>query len=167
MDIFFEMTVSADLRTVEIVYKDIAYHLFYDQYMGEYYGRNADDNTRFCIGRYEYRNAPDNWNPLPNEQDFKNGFITDRLHDEASELAKKLNITALKLAPVYNAEDGKPFRYGDHYTDSIPDMWSVYYRDGKYFYIDAYKSDALRIKLELDSEEELWKRAAEELLKTK
>lgn len=165
--IYFEMTVSDDLRTIDIIYKDVAYRLWYDQYAGEYFGSKDGESRRFCVGRYEYRNAPDNFNPLPDVQDFKNGFITDRLHDEALRVAERLNITMPKLAPVYNAEEGSPVRYGDHYRDSIPDMWSVYYRDGKYYYIYADKGGIPCVRLELDSEDELWKRAEQELLKLK
>ena len=167
MDVFFDMKVSDDLRTVDIVYKDVGYHIWYDQYAGDYYGRRTEDGCRVNIGRYEYRNAPDNWCPLPDEQDFKNGFITDRLHDEAELLSERLGVTSPKLGWIYNAQEGKPVRYGDHYRDSIPDMWGAYYRDGSYFFVCADKSGAIRVRLELACEDELWAAAERELSKLK
>ncbi len=165
--ILFEMTVSDDMRTVDIIYKDVAYHLFYDQYMGEYFGRKDGESGRFCIGRYEYRNAPDGFNPLPDVQDFKNGFITDRLHDAAIDLKDRLGIASPKFGSIYNAEFGKPVRYGDHYRESIPDMWGVYYRDGRYFYVRGDKSGVLQQRLEFESEDELWSTVEKELLRSK
>ena len=166
-EIFFEITVSDDLRVVDIIYKDEAYHLWYDQYMGEYYGKRVSDNVSVSVGRYEYRNAPDIWNPLPDVQDFKNGFITDRLIEEALRLAHRLDLTMPRLGCIYNAEEGKRIRIGDHYRDSIPNKWGAYYRDGAYFFVYADSSGEIKVRREFATEEELWAAAESELLKLK
>lgn len=155
-DELFSMAISDDLRDVDIIYKGERYRIWYDQYMGEYYGQNETrQSSRFCVGRYEYRNAPDNWCPLPDPQDFKNGFITDRLHDMAREFMEKNGYARPRCCPIYNAEYGKPFRYGDHYCDTVPDAWSIYYRDGEYFYIRTDDSGILCCKKQFSTEDEL------------
>jgi|GEM_PF-3573635 len=157
----FQMTASKDLRTVNVIYKGVLYRLNYDQYMGEYMGVNETEHTRFAVGRYEYLNAPDNWCPLPNEEEFKNGFITDRLHDMARAFVERNGISSPRFAYIYNAESGKPFRIGDHYSESVPSAWSVYYR-GAFFYVQTDEEGALICKKQFDTEEELlsWLEAA-------
>ena len=167
MQVFFEMTISDDLRIVDIIYKDEHFHIWYDQYMGDYHGKRTEDGCEVPIGRYEYRNAPDIWNPLPNAQDFKNGFITDRLGDDARKLARRLNLSSPRLGCIYNAEEGKRIRIGDHYRDRIPDKWGVYYRDGAYFFVCADSSSEIKIRLKFSTEEEMWEAAERELLKLK
>lgn len=122
-----------------VMYRGNIYIIWFDQYMFDMYARC--DNLPLKYARYNpskyvshgrYENFMPNHNVDLSSKLYIEGFVTDRLHDYLYCYIQEHHINSVSFAPIYSAEYGKPFRFGDHYRDSVPNGYGAFYKDNQY-----------------------------------
>ncbi len=125
-----------------VMYRGNIYIIWFDQYMFAMYARC--DNLPLKYARYnnpklilhgDYENFMPSHNADLSSRPYIEGFVTDRLHDYLYFYMQENHIDGVSLAPIYSAEYGKPFRFGDHYRESVLNGYSGFYKNNQYWIV--------------------------------